>query len=409
MMTRGRAKYLSMALASILNFFMPVSVAINPNCDFYQDLIMGQEYYIYNQEYPGSYGPSASCRWVAHSEPGTRIIISCENINIPSSPNCNGDRLSISLTGNENLADSRNYCGVGSVTLATAGNSLAVGLFSTSGTKGGKFICTITAIQDTTAVTTEAPPSPCDCGWKQGTRIVGGVETGIHEFPGNGRTRRSPAEDSLLWGHNNIQQIHINSGALRLKKGRFQRRHPRWRPRRADTPTAQIYTVSAFEMHPEFNQQSLLNDIAIVQTTREIAFSLYVGPACLPFRYTTLDFGGQTVTALGWGQLEFSGPSSDTLQKVNLTVVPNAECAPQQTNPVTRNQICTYAEGKDACTMDSGGPLFWMDTSTQRLQLVGIISFGLGCATQRPGVNTRVSSYISWIVSRTSDAKYCIK
>lgn len=37
-----------------------------------------------------------------------------------------------------------------------------------------------------------------------------------------------------------------------------------------------------------------------------------------------------------------------------------------------------------------------------RNQLVGIISYGFSCVSSRPGVNTRVTSYITWIVSRTT-------
>jgi len=37
-----------------------------------------------------------------------------------------------------------------------------------------------------------------------------------------------------------------------------------------------------------------------------------------------------------------------------------------------------------------------------RLYLVGVISYGKGCATQYPGVNTRVYPYIDWILSATN-------
>lgn len=49
---------------------------------------------------------------------------------------------------------------------------------------------------------------------------------------------------------------------------------------------------------------------------------------------------------------------------------------------------------------DSGGPVLWMGPEN-RLQLVGIISYGRGCATDIPGVNTRVNPYIGWITSVT--------
>lgn len=104
---------------------------------------------------------------------------------------------------------------------------------------------------------------------------------------------------------------------------------------------------------------------------------------------------------LGWGSEEFSGPRSDVLQEVTLTVISNRQCANTEKN-VTDQQICTYAPEKDSCQSDSGGPLVWMESRIRRLQLVGVISFGLGCATLRPSVNVRVTSYLSWIVSRTT-------
>ncbi|KAJ8963445.1 hypothetical protein NQ318_018925 [Aromia moschata] len=176
-----------------------------------------------------------------------------------------------------------------------------------------------------------------------------------------------------------------------------------------DTPAAALYRIQSYDIHPQYESKTYQNDLAILRTTGAMNFSIYVGPACLPFRYSTFDFQGVTVTALGWGLKEFSGPTSDILQKVNLTVEPSNECMTQYPDRVTANQICTYAPGKDSCQSDSGGPLFWFDPSSRRLQILGVISFGLGCATEKPSVNTRVTSYLSWIVSKTTDATYCIK
>lgn len=106
------------------------------------------------------------------------------------------------------------------------------------------------------------------------------------------------------------------------------------------------------------------------------------------------------------------GKSADTLQKVDLSVVTNAECSGKY--QVTRKlpkgiietQMCLGGSGgKDTCQGDSGGPaqirekLEVKEHSTNLYTLMGITSFGESCATATPGVYTRISSYISWIES----------
>lgn len=78
----------AMALAGLTNFFMAAMAAIDPNCDYYQEMTLGQTYYLYNKEYPNNYPPNTSCRWVARSPANTRIILSCEDIQIPPVSNC---------------------------------------------------------------------------------------------------------------------------------------------------------------------------------------------------------------------------------------------------------------------------------------------------------------------------------
>lgn len=84
-------------------------------------------------------------------------------------------------------------------------------------------------------------------------------------------------------------------------------------------------------------------------------------------------------------------------------MITNAQCVRDLPENVIRdNQICTYAPGKDSCQSDSGGPLYYYDHNSASLLQLGIISYGLACATSRPGVNVRVSSHLVWIVSVTN-------
>lgn len=83
-------------------------------------------------------------------------------------------------------------------------------------------------------------------------------------------------------------------------------------------------------------------------------------------------------------------------------MVSNEDCtvAYVEYGGVTDNQMCAEREGKDACQDDSGGPLIVKGENASSDVLVGIVSSGVGCATEGyPGVYARISSQISWILN----------
>lgn len=59
-----------------------------------------------------------------------------------------------------------------------------------------------------------------------------------------------------------------------------------------------------------------------------------------------------------------------------------------------------------ALQFDSGGPVLWQNPTTKRLVLVGIINYGFGCGSDKPGVNARVTSYLDWITYVTPGKYY---
>jgi len=104
---------------------------------------------------------------------------------------------------------------------------------------------------------------------------------------------------------------------------------------------------------------------------------------------------------------------SDKLLSASIKSIVNYKCEKKFVGfidgfnlKISKNQIC--AAGKaDACQGDSGGPLVKMVKSNSNLkaekqaELVGVTSWGAGCAHNYPGVYTRVSEYIDWIKKYT--------
>lgn len=140
------------------------------------------------------------------------------------------------------------------------------------------------------------------------------------------------------------------------------------------------------------------NDAALLQVAGRFQWSSRVAPACLPLFYPYYDFAGRRVQATGFGTNGLGGKLSSVLMKTDLTVLSNADCAPQvKSTMLIFSQMCTYAKGNDTCQNDSGGPVFYRSVSDQRLFHVGVVSFGEGCGGPVPGVNSRSTSFMNWV------------
>lgn len=133
------------------------------------------------------------------------------------------------------------------------------------------------------------------------------------------------------------------------------------------------------------------------------------------------------VELAGWGTTEFGGSSNrqpGRLQKATVTTLSHGACKSMEDMPATLSDsiLCTYsASGRDACQMDSGGGLMWRNyrpskewTTTGggggdgRLYLVGVISYGRQCGRNTAGFNTRITSYLNWIIANSRGANFCI-
>jgi len=173
------------------------------------------------------------------------------------------------------------------------------------------------------------------------------------------------------------------------------------------------YSVTRILKHPRFNAGRLSNDIALLYVDRPIDLTHpYVNSACLPSctEHTYRNNSGVRCWVAGWGKDEFNGEFQFIPHKVDVPLVSQDTCQPQLQRALNgqkagsgnrfrlgRDEICAGGEeGKDACTGDGGSPLVCQSQSGH-WTVVGLVTWGVGCASTVPGVYARVSHFLSWI------------
>ncbi|XP_011701443.1 PREDICTED: venom serine protease 34-like isoform X2 [Wasmannia auropunctata] len=218
----------------------------------------------------------------------------------------------------------------------------------------------------------------CECGKKiisPSSRIIGGREVFENEYPwmaGIISINRSQVicGASIINDRYVITAAHcIIYGKDDLKVSVGAHNSCKW-----DSKSI-IFSVKSIFPHPNYNRETNFADIMLVKLIMRISFNKFVKPICLP--KLELDavsqYGGQSVSALGWGFSERSKESP-----------------------------------RGTCGGDSGGPLQILDENYKHV-LIGITSSGVLCANVNyPDFYTDVTQMVSWILQVTKhDSKYC--
>lgn len=90
------------------------------------------------------------------------------------------------------------------------------------------------------------------------------------------------------------------------------------------------------------------------------------------------------------------------LRKTQVVTMPLSQCKTAMKQfGINDSHYCAYDPQRrnDSCQGDSGGPLQIPAHGSVEAKVVGIVSFGIGCASGYPGVYTRVAYYLDWIES----------
>uniref|UniRef100_A0AB38ZEK5 Venom S1 protease with CUB domain 7 n=1 Tax=Oncocephalus sp. TaxID=2944721 RepID=A0AB38ZEK5_9HEMI len=249
----------------------------------------------------------------------------------------------------------------------------------------------------------------CPCGWsnkpvlKEMARIINGKEAGKYEFPWMAGIRRDGNQfcgGSIITEYHVLTAAHCTYNKHNITLEVLVGTNIRW----AELEGQRIKVKQIIE-HKFDKSNGNENDISILVLEEKINFNEKVGPVCLSAEYP--DIINKYITVMGWGYLKQYDPDQpDYLRKADVRVVDINTCAykfVRKFSSKNPSRICTWSSDRDSCMGDSGGPLVWLDPETNRYTQVALVSFGKGCNTPNPKVNTAVSYFYEWIKNAVKD------
>ncbi|KAM7347486.1 trypsin eta-like [Cochliomyia hominivorax] len=149
---------------------------------------------------------------------------------------------------------------------------------------------------------------------------------------------------------------------------------------------------------PTFNYNNFKNDLAIMFLNQSIPNS-FLAAEVIDLNNKPVIEEGKKCIVTGWGLTE-NQTFTRKLMFLEVPIINRTTCSLNYgAETILDGMLCAgYMNGRgDACTGDSGGPLVCDN------KLVGIVSFGLGCAMKGyPGVYTNVAYYLDWIESHVA-------
>ncbi|PNF43247.1 hypothetical protein B7P43_G14886 [Cryptotermes secundus] len=281
---------------------------------------------------------------------------------------------------------------------------------------GPRYVCCRRPLQP------NRPPYPQrghQCGTRYAQGINGRIKNPVYvdgdsefgEYPWQAAILKKDVQESVyVCGGTLIDNLHVITAAhcvktynghdLRVRLGEWDVNHD------VEFYPYEERDVYAVHIHPEFYAGTLYNDIAVLRLTQPVdtARSPHIAPACLPDPHS--DYTGSRCWTTGWGKDAFGdyGKYQNILKEVDVPIVSHQQCQLQlqQTRlgydyRLHPGMICAGGEeGKDACKGDGGGPMVCERGGSW--QLVGIVSWGIGCGQQGvPGVYVKVAHYLDWI------------
>jgi trypsin len=235
------------------------------------------------------------------------------------------------------------------------------------------------------------------------TRIIGGSETPSNRFPYAVSIQDNIGHfcgGSLIAPDMVLTAAHCQGGQYSVVIGRHD----------LTTNEGESIPMKKETPHPKYNDRTTDSDWMLIllerPTTVNVPFVKLNTDANLPST-------NQDVTVMGWGDTTSDDATQElasALMSVDVNVISNQDCEKSQgtiggwnenyNGQITDNMLCARDNGQDSCQGDSGGPLVVAGNDATSDVQVGVVSWGIGCASPDfPGVYSRVSNAYDWIKS----------
>ncbi|NXA98791.1 ACRO protein, partial [Melanocharis versteri] len=186
---------------------------------------------------------------------------------------------------------------------------------------------------------------------------------------------------------NNISMVYVLIGATQITQ---------------PGPGAQVRSVRQVVIHQYYSRDDYRYDIALLQLDQPVQCSPYIQLACVAdpnLKVSDL----HNCWIAGWGAVTArSQNSSDVLQEAKVQLIDLQLCNSSRwyAGEVHTHNLCAgFPQGKiDTCQGDSGGPLMCQEKNSDYFWIVGVTSWGRGCArAKRPGIYTSTQYFYDWI------------
>jgi secreted trypsin-like serine protease len=235
-------------------------------------------------------------------------------------------------------------------------------------------------------------------------KIVGGMEPREYEFPWQVSIRHKVDETSHFCGGSVINEnwvlcaahcmVNEETAGLLILAGEYQRSAP--------STVRQYLEVDSIYVHENYNPSTMQNDVSVIKLKTPVKFNENVAAVCAPDPDDQYTYRKSQCS--GWGTIRSGGTCCpDVLRYVTMNITTNELCdGVYALANITADMICasdnTGMTERDSCQGDSGGPLTVKDADGT-FRIVGIVSWGNGCASGYPGVYSRVGFLADWITN----------